>query len=259
MSYFLVQEHQALIAGHGQANVDFEGAYNKLLELHNAVYPRLRNHNLDLHPRWQKSSIITQESAAALEQSATLVLPYFRSREQAEMVERLMGKEQMTQPGGLDTYRHPVIELRLTPQAFAIELILSPYAWWDQQNFIGKLELPHHRATFRRLLMQMDADYCFGFWHGLDLCEMHLSNGELRRGKILDEWMDTFAEGQDWLRVGRWYEPEAVELERSAILNEVFETVKQLNSLYQFLLWTSNNNFQSFYEKRQHYARRMYA
>lgn len=259
MMYFLVQEFEALTAGHGQANVDFQSAYNKLLDLHNAVYPRLRTYNLDLHPRWQKSSIITQESAAALEQSATLVLPYFRSREQAEMVERLMGKEQMTQPGGLDTYRHPVVELRLTPQAFAIELILSPYAWWDQQNFIGKLELPHHRTTFRNLLTQMDGNYCFGFWQGLDLCEMHLSNSELRRGKILDEWMDTFADGQDWLRVGRWYEPDAMELERPAILNEVFETVKQLNSLYQFLLWTSNNNFQSFYEKRQHYSRRMYA
>lgn len=259
MSYFKVQEHMALAAGHGQSDRDFQNAYNKLLDLHNTVYPRLRNYNLDLHPRWQKTSIITQESAAELEQSNTLVLPYFRSREQAEMVERLMGKEHITQSGGVDTYRHPVIELRLTPQHFVIELVLSPYAWWDQQNFIGKLELPNHRAILRELLARMDGDYCFGFWHGLDLCEQHVSNNDLRRGNILHEWMDTFADGQDWLRVGRWYEPESPTLHHTTIVNEVFETVKALNGLYNFLLWTSNNNYQSFYEKRQRYSKRMYA
>ena len=51
-----------------------------------------------------------------------------------------MGKESGAQTGDVDTYRHPVIELRLTPDQFAIELILSPYAWLDQQNLIGKLE-----------------------------------------------------------------------------------------------------------------------
>lgn len=259
MSYFTVQNHMALTAGHGQADEAFQAAYNKLLELHNAVYPRLRNHGVDLHPRWQKASVVVQESAAALEQSSALVLPYFRSREQAEMVERLMGKENIAQSGGVDTFRHPVIELRLTPYSFAIELILSPYAWWDQQNFIGKLELPHHRATFRQILMEMDGDYCFGFWQGLELSEMHLCNAQLRRGNILDEWMNTFADGQDWLRVGRWYEPEASALHPSYITSEVLNTIKSLNRLYHFLLWTSNNNFQDFYEKRQRYAKRLYA
>jgi hypothetical protein len=258
MSYFTYQEHQSLAAGHGQRDdVHFQSAYNKLLELHTAVHPRLRNYNLDLHPRWQKASIIVHESAAALEPSSALVLPYFRSREQAEMVEGLMGKDQFL--GGVDTYRHPVIELRLMPDSFAIELVLSRYAWWDQQNFIGKLELPHHRTTFRQILLEMDDDYRFGFWQGIELNDMHLTTAEMRHGRILDEWMDTFADGNDWLRVGRWYEPESPALHPSHLLVEVFETIKTLNKLYTFLLWTSNNNFQDFYERRQQYSRRLYA
>lgn len=259
MFYFSAKDHMALTAGHGQTSGEFQAAYDKLLDLHNSVYPRLRNHGMDLHPRWQKASVIVQESAAALEQSSALVLPYFRSREQAEMVERLMGKENITQCGGVDTFRHPVIELRLTPCSFAVELILSPYAWWDQQNFIGKLELPSHRATFRQLLNEMDGDYCFGYWHGLELSEMHLTNAQLRRGSIMDEWMNTFADGQDWLRVGRWYEAESPMLFRSCIVTEVMNAVRSLNRLYNFLLWTSNNNFQDFYEKRQRYSKRLYA
>jgi hypothetical protein len=262
MSYYFQGDHLALVSGHGQsvnASAELQHAYSKFFDLHTAIHPRVRNHNLDLHPRWQKSSLISRESAACLEQSSSLVLTYFRSREQAELVERKMGKEPGAQTGDVDTYRHPVIELRLTPDQFAIELILSPYAWLDQQNLIGKLELPNHRSTFRSILRSFPADYRFGFWNGVELGDMNLSISELLRGRILDEWMDTFADGQDWLRVGKWYSPEDPVLQVGNILPEVFETIKTLHSLYTFLLWTSNNNFSDFYEKRQRQVRRVYA
>jgi hypothetical protein len=262
MSYYFQGDHLALVKDNGQsvnASADLQHVYSKFFDLHTAIHPRVRNHNLDLHPRWQKSSIVSRESAACLEQSSTLVLTYFRSREQAELVERKMGKESGSQVSEVDTYRHPVIELRLTPDHFAIELILSPYAWLDQQNLIGKLELPHHRTAFRNLLRTMPGDYRFGFWNGLHLGEMNLSISELLRGRILDEWMDTFADGQDWLRVGMWYAPEDPALDASCILPEIFNTVKSLHGLYNFMLWSSNNNFGDFYNKRQRTVRRAYA
>jgi hypothetical protein len=262
MTYFFQGDHLALVkdCGHSvNASVDLQNVYSKFFDLHTAILPRVRNYNLDLHPRWQKSSIISQESAACLEQTSTLVLTYFRSHEQAELVERKMGKEPNSQSSGVDTYRHPVIELRLTPDHFAIELILSPYAWLDQQNLIGKLDLAHHRSTFRNLLRNVPGDYCFGFWNGLHLGDMQLTVSDLLRGRVLEEWMDTFADGQDWLRVGKWYSPEDPVLDASAILPEIFNTIKSLHSLYTFLLWTSNNNFSDFYEKRHRPVRRAYA
>ncbi len=260
MSYFFQGDHLALVNGQSiSASADLEHTYSKFIDLHTTIHPRVRKHNLDLHPRWQKSSIVSQESAASMGKESTLVLTYFRSREQAEMVEKLMGKEHVSQTGNVDTYRHPVIELRLTPDEFAIELILSPYAWWDQQNLIGKLELPHHRSEFRELLSQMPHDYRFGFWDGIHLDDMNLTIGQLLRGRFLDEWMDTFADGQDWLRVGKWYSPEDPALDSSNIHREIFNTIESLNNLYTFLLWTSNNNYHKFYERRQRKFRRVYS
>jgi hypothetical protein len=172
------------------------------------------------------------------------------------MVEHLMGIDGSCM---VNPYRHPVIELRVAPDHFAIELVLSPNAWWDQQNVVGKLELDRHRAGLRGLMRNMNGDYFFGFWEGTRLSDMHLTTWQLTHGKVIEEWMATFADGQDWLRFGVWYEPEHPALSTDNIVNETFERLSELYSLYDFMLWTSNNNFHSFYEKRQRFLRRMYA
>lgn len=230
----------------------------KLLSLHEGLQPRVRNHNLDLHPREQKSALVCGESAACLGAEGALTLTYLRSREQAVAVERLMGKDRVSISGDVEMHRHPVIELRFTPDAFAIELILSPYAWWDQQNLVGKLELAQHRAQFRQLLSLLDSDYRFGFWSGIHLGDMQLSVGQLLQGRVLDEWINTFADGQDWLRVGKWFDVQDPVLDTHHLTAAAFDVVKALHGLYEFILWTSNNNFHPFYEKRQRNLRRAF-
>jgi hypothetical protein len=148
----------------------------------------------------------------------------------------------------VDVNRHPVVELRLTPEHFTAELVLAPSAWWDQRNLIGKLSVSRHRETFRSLLQRMDGDYRFGFWDGIHLSDVHLTNRQLLRGSILEEWMSTFSDGQDWLRVGVWYEPEHPNLNAGTILSEITQRFSALYGLYNFMLWTSNNNFHSFYK-----------
>ncbi len=238
---------------------DFQTVSQKLMELHTGILPRVRNHNLDLHPSWQKHSIVTRQSVATLANDESLVLSYYRSQEAAHKVERLMGKERVSIEGAVDTYCHPVIELRLTRDYFAIELIVSPKAWWDQTNLIGKLELPQHRAAFRNLLCELDADYRVGFWSGTHLDDMHLPVSALVNGRIVDDWMNTFCDGQDWLRIGKWYDLNDSALDGANILNIAFDGIKKLNNLYNFILWTSNNNFHEFYNKRQRLPSRMFS
>ena len=149
--------------------------------------------------------------------------------------------------------------MRLTPEHFVIELVLSPKAWWDQQNFIGKLELPQHRTTFRNLLRGLDRDYRLGFWGGTHLSDMHLTVNHLLYGRVLDEWMNTFSDRQDWLRIGKWYSHQDPELDDAVIQNETFNALKALHPLYNFILWTSNNNFHDFYQKRAKYSTRVHA
>jgi hypothetical protein len=253
MSYFFSGDHQALIIAPGQlvnATPELQQVYSKFFGLHTALYPRIRNHALDLHPRWQKQSVVSPETAATLAPTTSIALTYFRSREQAEVIERRAGKEYRSPNTTVEAFRHPVIELRITPEHVAVELVLSPYAAWDQKNLIGKLEIAEHRAAFRKLVRDLGSEYRLGFWDGIHLDDMHLTSGELARGRALDEWMKTFADSADWLRIGKWYTPDAPELDEANIVNELFGTIKALHSVYDFLLWTSNNDFHHFYEKK---------
>jgi hypothetical protein len=253
MTYFFSGDHQALVTTPGQvvnAGPELQRVYSKFFSLHTALYPRIRNHGLDLHPRWQKQSVVSPETAATLAPTSSIALTYFRSREQAEMVERRAGKEYRTPNTSAEAFRHPVIELRITLDYVAIELVLSPYAAWDQKNLIGKLEIPQHRSAFKKIVGALEPEYRLGFWDGIHLDDMHLTTGELARGRALDEWMKTFTDSADWLRIGKWYAPDAPELDEANIVNEIFTTIKALHSVYDFLLWTSNNNFHEFYEKK---------
>jgi hypothetical protein len=225
-----------------------QGIYEKFTELHNSLRRRMRDHNWDLHAHWDRAQMISARSAACGSRITGLTLPYFRSRDQAQLVERLMGRDGVGFHSSIDTHRHPVIELRLTPEHFAIELIVSPSSWWDQRNLIGKLSVTRHRDALRGLLQRMDGDYRFGFWDGIHLSDMHLTNRQLLRGSILDEWMSTFSDGQDWLRVGVWYATDDPMLEAPQIVSEIVGRVGALYTVYNFLLWTSNNNFQTFYK-----------
>lgn len=245
-AYFSQLDHDTLASLPAQVAPTQE-VFDKLAELHRTLYRRMRDHNYDLHPHWNKAGLISSHSGACNGEINGLALPYLRSREQGVLVERLMGREGADLSA--DIYRHPVIELRITPENFAIELIMSPQSWWDQRNLIGKLTVARHRETLRNILQRIDGDYRFGFWDGVHLSDMHLTSRQLLRGTFLDEWMGTFADGQDWMRVGVWYEPLDPALNADNILNEVVTRMVALEKLYTFMLWSSNNNFQSFYRK----------
>ncbi|MDX2162234.1 MAG: hypothetical protein SF162_12985 [bacterium] len=251
-SYFSEADHQALSAAASDAQAA-QQVHAKLFELHQALHRRMRDRNWDVHPHWDKARIISGHSASCHGEIAGLVLPYLRSKEQAALVERLMGRDYAQAAAHTDSTRHPAIELRITPANFVVELVLNPAAWWDQRNLIGKLSIDRHRTALRSILQRMNQnmtdDFRFGFFEGCHLNDMHLNARHLLRGKVLEEWMSTFADGQDWLRVGIWYPPDHAALAQGSIVNEVLLRLEPLYDLYHFIVWTSNNNYQNFYPK----------
>ncbi|MFO7320401.1 MAG: hypothetical protein DIU68_001595 [Chloroflexota bacterium] len=252
MSYFSYHDHQHIAKRHAgsiEHDSELQLIYDKFYELHTALYSRLRDLNYDLHAGAGTATPISSFSVVNPNQTENLSLIYGRSREQALLVERLMGRERNAANSNVDICRHPVIELRLTPEHFVVELIVSPDAWWDQQNLVAKLGIARHRDTFRTLLQRLDGDFCIGFWSGEGLSDMHVTTRQLARGNYANEWMSTFGDGQDWLRVGMWYPPEAPELSARNILRELLTRVGGLYSIYNFLLWTSNNDFHAFYNR----------
>jgi hypothetical protein len=241
----------------GSANrANVQGAYDKFLELHRTLHRRFRDHSWDLYPVGSKSDAISSHSTAAGSDINGLVMSYSRSREQAVLVERMMGREELGWSMQVDMFRHPVIEMRLTPTHFALELIVSAASWFDQQNLIGKLAVPRHRQALRTVIQGLPAETCIGFWKGVELDEMHVTASMLSRGTHVDEWVGTFLDGHDYLRVGMWYEPQSPSLDASTIASELTRRMDALYRMYTFLLWTSNNDFRNFYQKNSGYSSR---
>lgn len=219
----------------------------KLEDLHNKVYAQLSNNSLDLFPSLiKKDQVVTFSSASTSTTRGMMSIQYMRPKTQAIRVERLMGRDD-TSSNGIETRRHPIIELRVTPPFLAVELILSPYAWWDQQNFVGKLTIKRHKQKFYQLLKKLDGNCCIGYWRGVQLNEMHIKVDQLYRQSIWDEWLDTFDPGKDWFRIGMWYEPEADAISEANIQNELVKQIKSLYTIYKEIVWSSDNNFREFY------------
>ena len=179
-----------------------------------------------------------------------MTITYMRPHSEAAIVERMMGRERVNLDQQVEPRRHPVIELRISPQYFAVELIIGPDAWHDQRNFAGKMCVPEHQHALFRMLNNMSPDYVVGFWSGIyPDDQMYVSTSQLPPMRIFNEYMSTFAAGRDYLRIGCWYEAGDDALSEENIINELFERVRALHEIYEFTLWSSNNNFLSFYER----------
>lgn len=241
-AYFTSEDFQSAVDVSAQTAL----LADKFAELHRSLYRRMRDLTWNLYPFWDKSPVVPGRSAAASGAIPGVSLPYLRSREQAVMVERLMGRDGVGAALKLELNRHPVIELRLTDQHLAIELIVSPSSWLDQRNLVGKLSVARHRQALQQLLRRMDGDFLIGFWDGVYLSDAHVELCQLLRGRFFDEWMGTFCDGQDWLRVGMWYAPDHAALDSSLIVSELMKRISALYQLYSFTIWTSNNNYQHF-------------
>lgn len=254
MTYFSREDHTAVLAfamgsAHGSHNV--ERLHRRMSDIHRKLQARFKTHGISLSTCQNIPGGVSQHSAASpFDDEEVMTITYMRPHGDATTVERMMGREGVNLDAEIEPRRHPVIELRISPEYFAIELIIGPDAWHDQRNFSGKMTVAEHQQGFFRLLANMDPDYVVGFWSGIyPDDQMYLTTSQLPPLRIFNEFMSTFAAGRDYLRIGRWYEAGDDALDEDGIVNEVFSRVRDLYTLYDFALWSSNNNFQTFYQR----------
>ncbi|MFW5692038.1 MAG: hypothetical protein ACOCX3_01670 [Chloroflexota bacterium] len=252
MTYFTRDHHNAVLASLRDdplAQAERERAFNHMRELHKSLYPLITQHRLSLHPNVEVPGGVAYTTTVSAFEVDALSLTYMRSAAEAEVVEGMMGRDGVSTSDGLRARHHPVIELRLTPDHFAVELVVAPFAWYDQQNFAGKLTISQHRSAFFELLRELDDNYRLGFWSGIHPGEMNLEIEKLPPQTVLFEFLDTFAAGRDWLRIGRWYGPEDDNLNGRDFKRIVLQHIQSLYGVYEFIIWSSNNNFQTFFNK----------
>lgn len=207
-------------------------------ELHTALYTKFRKHNVALH------AVNAGMSALSLTPEQALIFAYVRLYGEAQSVERQIG----LQNPEIDLRRHPLIELRLTENHLTLEFVLTPLAWWDQRNLIGKIAMRHHRDELCRLLMSMPSEMIVGHWQGTHLDENHITLRHLRAPRVMEAWLQTFTDSQDVIRIGRWHGADAL---NGDVLPDLFDAARSLYAIYRFLAWTSRNDFQSFYDQIQ--------
>jgi hypothetical protein len=261
MSFFSQDNQPSRLAAEAGSSEDSTGLQHlqqRLTDLHQALYPRFKKQDLDLHSDPNSPGGVGQKSATTPTETTAMTLIYMRPDSDAKIVESMMGRDALSMADNIniESHRHPVIELRITPDYFTVELIVSPDAWYDQQNLIGKLSVKNHRDNLHQLFSELDEDYLLGFWHGVHLDDTHLNTSKLPPPRIFTEYLETFADRRDCLRAGHWYTLEDSMLQADHIVDEVFDRVQELYRLYTFIAWSNKNNFQSLYKKSLDHSKR---
>ncbi len=218
---------------------EFQATIN---ELHRALSVRFQQAGIHLQ------AITGGESAADYAGNDQPTIAYLRPTNEAQVVEGLMGRDFPLRR--LDVRRHPVIELRTTDQGLALELVVPPDAWCDQQNLTGKMMVERHRRDLRRMISRLADSFRLGFWRGTALDGLHLTPHEAGHPTIFDTWINTFCAGQDWFRIGVWYQwddlPEALVTgtdELTPFGRELFQQLQTLYEFYTFIGWTGSNDY----------------
>ncbi|MDQ7026980.1 MAG: hypothetical protein Q9P44_15650 [Anaerolineae bacterium] len=252
MAYFSADSVQELsISGIEAitASIEIQTVTKRLQQLHEKLYAQMKLQNLNLHILTPNVATVIPSSVSTVEDGGALCVAYLRQATEAVMVERLMGREEVASVHKVEAHRHPVIEIRLGSDGLAVELILSPDAWWDQQNLAGKLGIARHRQEFYAMLQQLASDYRMGFWRGTHLSEMHLTANQFQHPRIMDEWMSTFEPGADWWRMGVWFDYDDDALSEDEIDTTLLKNIRSLYGFYDHMRWTGDNNYREFYAK----------
>lgn len=230
---------------------DIQALFVAFKQLQERLHRQMLALNLYLFPHSVNGQACGMLSVTSLIEGGLLCTRFLRAAGICTNVERLMGLEDVHSAAKVQPRRHPVIEIRLQPNYFAVEFVVSSDAWWDQENLMGRLSLPRHRDEFFSTIAKLNSQFCMGYWQGIALNEMRISVRHLRRRPIFEEWLKTFEASKDNLRIGRWYALDDPVLSQESIEQTLLADIHALYALYTQVSWTGENNFRPLYRKSE--------
>jgi hypothetical protein len=226
-----------------------ERVKNKLVSLHEQIYPEIRHLKWDLHPHWMAQWLISAwRISPATPRVEFMTLRYSK----AETTIKLMKKKLFEDFGHF--YANAMLAARIDAAGFTVELYVSGKAWVDAQNFKNKvLNGAPQKQLLRQLLAELGGDYTFALSEFVRGEEYPLGWQEVLRAKAsrlvnvgtLNALMEKYTPGGHDLRLGVTYPPADKRLVSDRIADEVLLRFQQLYPIYQFVSWSPRNDYRA--------------
>lgn len=233
---------------------------DKLVFLHQAIYPEIRKRKWDLHPHWMTQWLISASRISP----ATPRIDFMTLRySKPETTIKLMKKQLFEDFGHF--YANAMLAARIDKEGFAVELFIGDKAWVDGQNLKYRLQdgAPQ-RGHFRNLLAELGGE------HTLRLAQfvrddertsgyhevLHAKASRLVNVGMLLATMEQYTPGGHALRLGICYPPDDPRLRADKIADEVLLRFEQLYPVYAFLSWSPKNDFRKNKNANQKSSRR---
>ncbi len=251
---------ETALASNAEYDGERERVHDKLVVLHDAIYPEFRKRKWDLHPHWMTQWLISASRISP----ATGWIDFMTLRySKAETIIKFMKKEFIEDFGHF--YANAMIAARIDASGFAVELFISDKAWVDGQNLKQRLmNGMEQRGHFRNLLADLGGE------HTLRLAQFMREEGkpkgyqEVLRAKasrlinvgMLNSTVEKYSPGAHELRLGIHYKPNDPRLAKETIVGEIMTRIAQLYPIYAFLSWSPKNDFRKNNHAGQKSSRR---
>jgi len=245
-------------------NAEYDGererVREKLILLHQSIYPEIRKQKWDLHPHWMTQWLISASRISpATPRIEFMTLRYSKP----ETTIKLMKKQLIDDFGHF--YANAMIAARIDDDGFAVELLVSEKAWVDGQNLKSRLESnATQRGHFRALLADLGGEHTLRLDQFVRPEVGYPGYQEILRAKasrlvnvgMLNSTMDKYTPGKHDLRLGIAYAPNDKRLHADRIADEILQRVEQLYPIYAFLSWSPKNDYRTNHHAHQKPSRR---
>ena len=225
---------------------------NRLLELHEGIYPDMVRRRWKVYPHWHKGWII---SAWYISPRMSCI-PFMRLRyAKSRAVMRRMEKLFLDDFGRF--HAHAMLAVTIDESSLGIEMCIPAAAWVDGQNLRGKLVGAPDAFDFRSRFGEMVAS--LGYRARVQI-EERTEEGHGRvwakRAKAfhspaaLATATAIYEPGKHELRIGTWYQPDDPLLSAASIRREVLARFEELYPLYEMIVWGPTNDYRRYAVKR---------
>lgn len=220
---------------------------DKLLLLHEKIYPQIRKYKWDLHPHWMSQWLISAwRTSPATPRIDFMTLRYSKP----EALIKLMKKELIDDFGHF--YANAMLAARIDDEGFAVELLISEKAWVDGQNLKNRLQDgAQEKGQLRSMLAELGGEHAFSLAQFVREegrprkyeQVLHAKASRLVNVGVLNATMDKYKPGGHDLSLGVRYGPRDKRLRSDRIVDEILTRIEQLYPIYAFLSWSPKNDF----------------